>query len=149
MKKIIKLLFVFTLISTMMIALQTKVDAKAKYYVYEGALAPYKYKTPHTVRAVLKKNKMTLKGSYVKYRCKIGNKKKLFTEGKKVKSYSKKFVKTFKLSKKVKYYGIGGDGPLRDPYTKKEFNDVLKHPNGLGLYIIVKNNVVVEAYLCS
>ena len=26
---------------------------------------------------------------------------------------------------------------------------VLKHPNGLGLYIIVKNNVVVEAYLCS
>lgn len=147
MKKLIKLLFVFTLISTMMIALQTKVDAKAKYYVYEGALAPYKYKTPHTVRAVLKKNKMILKGSYVKYRCKV-DKKNNFTEGKKVKSYSKKFVKTLKLSKKVKYYGLGGDGP-RDIYSKKDLNDVLKHPNGLGLFIVVKNNSVIAAYLCS
>ena len=146
---IIKVLFVFSLITTMIIGLHNNVEAKSKYYIYEGSIAGFGYKDSYTVKANIKKNKITLKGRFVKSYCKIGNKKKLFKVGKKIKTCSRKFKKTFKLSKKVKFYGIGGDGPLRDPYKKKEFQYILSHPNGLWLSIIVKNNVVVEAYLCS
>lgn len=51
--------------------------------------------------------------------------------------------RTFRLAKKVRYYGVGGEGPKK-VYSADEFQDICLAYNCLDLEIKLKNNKVVS-----
>ncbi len=145
MKKQILCLFSVLLLSVLVISqagITTEGKAKTVYYCssLNKAKGDKENNLPGIRKIVFTKDEVILYASILKSTKPLAT----YADG----TWCRYKKRTFKLAKKVKYYGTGGDVP-RIAYDTDTFQDICSSYNGLGLEIKLKNSKVVSMTLVS
>lgn len=142
MKKMITIMLVLTLavgLGTYANSTSSEAKAKKKYYFTHVSNTPQS-SYGYVVWAKVKGNKLVIKGNF-----------NVSTKPNKIFSNKGKLIKvkkrTFKLTKKTKYYATDPESAFR--ITKKEFKEHVESLCGLDLELVVKNGKVVKRYFYS